>query len=130
VIAASAPSSRRAASSSALGTGIAYKPLGDIVREHFGLLQSDSVESVRDRLDRHEILGLTLGMEAPAGLHPLAAQDRLHQAWVGFLEELVAERAAVVLVEDLHSAEEALLNLLEAALQDVRGPLLLRPIGV
>jgi class 3 adenylate cyclase len=116
---------RRVGRCSALGAAVAYKPLGDIVREHFGLLQSDSVESVRDRLGRHEILGLTLGMEAPAGLHPLAAQDRLHQAWVGFLEELVAERPAVVLVEDLHSAEEALLNLLEAALQDVRGPLLL-----
>ena len=59
---------RRVGRCSALGTAIAYKPLGDIVREHFGLLQSDSVESVRDRLGRHEILGLTLGMEAPAGL--------------------------------------------------------------
>ena len=42
------------------------------------------------------------------GLHPLAARDRLRQAWVAFLEELVAEQPAVVLVEDLHWADEAL----------------------
>ena len=64
-------------------------------------------------------------MEAPPDLHPLAAQDRLRQAWVGFLEELVAERPAVVLVEDLHWAEDALIGLLDAALPNVRGPLLL-----
>ena len=108
-----------------MGTGITYKPLGDIVREHFGLLQSDPVETVRHRLAGREILGLTLGMEAPPDLHPLAAQDRLRQAWVGFLEELVTERPAVVLVEDLHWAEDALIGLLDAALPNVRGPLLL-----
>ena len=40
------------------------------------------------------------------------------------VEELVAEQPAVVLVEDLHWAEGALLDLLEAG-HDVRGPLLL-----
>ncbi|MDX6454749.1 MAG: hypothetical protein QOD48_856 [Gaiellaceae bacterium] len=107
------------------GKGITYLPLGEIVREHFGLLESDSLDTVRRRLGEHEILGLTLGLEAPAELHPLAARDRLRQAWVVFLEELVAEQPAVVLVEDLHWADEALLDLLEAGLHDVRGPLLL-----
>jgi hypothetical protein len=80
---------------------------------------------VRSRLGEREILSLTLGLEAPADLHPLAARDRLRQAWVAFLEELVAERPLVVLVEDLHWADEALLDLLEAGLDDARGPLLL-----
>ena len=68
---------------------------------------------------------MTLGLEAPSDLHPLAARDQLRQAWVAFLQELVAEQPAVVLIEDLHWGEEALLDLLEAGLHDVRGPLLL-----
>ena len=107
------------------GRAITYMPLGEIVREHFGLLESDAPDTVRRRLGERAILGLTLGLEAPADLHPLAARDRLRQAWVAFLEELVAEQPAVVLVEDLHWADEALLDLLEAGLHDVRGPLLL-----
>ena len=107
------------------GRGTTYLPVGEIVREHFGLLQSDPVEAVRRRLGPREVLAVTLGLEPPSDLHPLAAQDRLRQAWIGFLEELVARQPAVVLVEDLHWGEEALLNLLEASLQDVRGPLLL-----
>ncbi|MDP9260729.1 MAG: AAA family ATPase, partial [Actinomycetota bacterium] len=107
------------------GRGATYLPLGEIVREHFGLLESDAPETVRRRLGDREILGLTLGLEAPADLHPLAARDRLRQAWVAFLEELVSEQPAVVLVEDLHWADEGLLELIEAGLQDVRGPLLL-----
>ncbi len=70
---------------------------------------------IRRRLGGHEMLGLALGLEAPEDLHPLAARDRLRQAWVSFLEELVSERPAVVLIEDLHWAEEPLLDLLEAA---------------
>jgi class 3 adenylate cyclase len=107
------------------GRGTTYLPLGEIVREHFGLLESDAPETVRRRLGEREILGLALGLEAPADLHPLAARDRLRQAWVAFLEELVSDQPAVVLIEDLHWADEGLLELIEAGLQDVRGPLLL-----
>ena len=106
------------------GQGITYMPLGEIVREHLGLLESDPPETVRRRLGQRAILGMTLGLEAPSDLHPLAARDQLRQAWAAFLEELVSEQPAVVLVEDLHWAEGALLDLLEAV-HDVRGPLLL-----
>ena len=111
------------------GEGITYLPLGEVVREHLGLLESDPPETVQRRLGQHESLGMTLGLEAPSDLHPLAARDRLRQAWVGFLEELVADQPAVVLVEDLHWGDDALLDLLEAGLQDVRGPLLLLGTG-
>jgi class 3 adenylate cyclase len=107
------------------GRGITYMPVGEVVREHLGLLESDPPETVRRRLGSREILGLTLGLEAPSDLHPLAARDRLRQAWVDFVQELVADQPAVVLMEDLHWGEEALLDLLEAGLQDVSGPLLL-----
>jgi class 3 adenylate cyclase/tetratricopeptide (TPR) repeat protein len=116
---------RRVGRCMSYGQGITYMPLGEVVREHLGLLESDPPEAVRSSLGQREILGLTLGLEAPSELHPLAARDRLLQGWVDFLEDLVADRPAVVLIEDLHWAEQALLDLLEAGLQDVRGPLLL-----
>jgi class 3 adenylate cyclase len=116
---------RRVGRCAPYGQGITYAALGEIVREHFGLLESDAPETVRSRLGPRGILGVTLGLEPPADLHPLAARDRLHQAWVSFLDELVSERPTVVLVEDVHWADDALLELLESGLEQVQGPLLL-----
>jgi class 3 adenylate cyclase len=109
------------------GRAITYWPLGEILKQHLGILENDPAETVLRRLGARQALGLTLGMEAGhlGHLHPLAVRDRLHQAWVEFVEELVADRTAVVLVEDLHWAEEPLLDLLEGVLHDARGPLLL-----
>jgi class 3 adenylate cyclase len=107
------------------GRGITYVPVGDIVREHLGLAENDPQETVRRRLGRNSILGLTLGLEAPVDLHPLAVRERLRQAWVSLLDALVGDQPAVVLIEDLHWAEDALLDLLEAGLRGARGPLLL-----
>jgi class 3 adenylate cyclase len=106
------------------GRGITYWPLGEILKQHMGILENDQAETVRRRLGARQALGLTLGMEA-GDLHPLAVRDMMHQAWVEFVEELVADRTAVLLVEDLHWAEEPLLDLLEGVLHDARGPLLL-----
>ena len=107
------------------GQGNAYWPLGEVVRDHFGLLESDSPETVHGRLGPRPILELTLGLEAPPDLHPLAARNRLHDAWGAFLGELVSERPAVVLVEDLHWAEQDLLDILASGLTTASGPLLL-----
>jgi class 3 adenylate cyclase/tetratricopeptide (TPR) repeat protein len=107
------------------GHGITYWALGEIVKEQLGLLESDPPETVRAKLGEHEILGLALGLEVAGELHPLAARERLHEAIVVFLEELTAERPLVVLVEDIHWAEEPLFDLLERILRQVNGPLLL-----
>jgi class 3 adenylate cyclase len=107
------------------GQGITYWPLGEILKEHFGILESDPPESLLLRLSEREILALTLGLDVTGDLHPLAARDRLHAGWVEFIEELIADRPAVVLVEDLHWAEVALLDVLDRLLRDVRGPMLL-----
>jgi class 3 adenylate cyclase len=107
------------------GRGITYMPVGEIVREHLGLAENDPQEIVRRRLGPNTILGLTLGLEAPIDLHPLEARERLRQAWISLLDALAADRPAVVLVEDLHWAEDALLDLLEAGLRGAHGPLLL-----
>ena len=107
------------------GQGITYWPLGEILKEHFGMLESDRPEALLLRLGARKILGLTLGLDVAGDLHPLVARDRLHDAWAEFLEELVGEQPAVILVEDLHWADDALLDLLEFLLRGVHGPMLL-----
>src|SRR5262249_21343045 len=102
-----------------------YWALAGVLKEHLGILESDSPDTVRERLGRREIFGLAFGLDVAGDLHPLTARERLHQAWVDFLDELTAERPAVLLIEDLHWAEDPLLELLERSVRDVHGPLLL-----
>jgi class 3 adenylate cyclase len=107
------------------GHAITYWALGEILKEHLGILESDPPESVWNKLRPREILGLALGLEAQTELHPLAARAKLHDAWLEFLQDLVADRPVVVLLEDLHWAEDPLLELLERTGREVQGPLLI-----
>ena len=107
------------------GRGITYWPLAEVLKEHLGILDSDSPEVVRERLGRREILGVTLGLEIASDVHPLAAREQLHDAWIELLDKLVAQQSVVILVEDLHWAEEPLFDLLDRLLRDVSGPLFL-----
>jgi class 3 adenylate cyclase len=107
------------------GQGITYWPLAEVLKEHLSILESDPPRVVLERLGSREILGLTLGLDVARRLHPLAARDRFQDAWVDFLEEVVTERPTVMLIEDIHWAEEQLLDLLERLVRDTRGPLLL-----
>jgi AAA ATPase domain len=84
------------------GDGITFWPLGEALKEHLGILESDPPEEVRRRLGDREILGLTFGLDVAGDLHPLAARDRLHAAWVDFLTEEASDRPVVLLVEDVH----------------------------
>jgi class 3 adenylate cyclase len=106
------------------GTGTAYWALGEVLKEHLSLLESDPPEVALDRLGAREILGLTLGLDVARDLHPLAVRDRFQDAWAEFLTDVVADRPAVVLVEDIHWAEPQLLDLLEYLVGSVDGPLL------
>ena len=116
---------RRTGRCLAYGQGITYWPLAEVLKEHLGILESDPPDEVRRRLGNREILGLTLGLEVAHDLHPLAARDRLHEAWIAFLSDLGAVHPVVLLVEDVHWAEEPLLELLERLARDVDAPLLL-----
>src|SRR6266511_284813 len=116
---------RRTGRCLAYGEGITYWPLAEVLKEHLWILESDSPEEVRRRLGEREILGLTLGLDVAGNLHPLAARDRLHAAWVAFVSELTEGRPVVVLVEDVHWAEQPLLDLIERLAREVRGSLLL-----
>ncbi len=109
----------------AYGEGITFWPFAEILKEHLEILESDPPDEVRRRLGTREILGLTLGLDVVGDLHPLAARDRLHAAWVELFTELASTRPLVVLVEDVHWAEQPLLDLIERIARDVPGPLLL-----
>jgi class 3 adenylate cyclase len=106
------------------GHGTTYWPLAEVLREHFELRDDDGAEVALERLGDLRYLGLTLGLDVAGRLHPLAARERLHDSWAAFLQALVAERPVVVLVEDVHWAEDDLLDLLDSLVAQVDGPLL------
>jgi class 3 adenylate cyclase len=107
------------------GAGITYWALGEVLKEHLGLLETDPPERVLELLGERQILGMALGLDVTGGLHPLAARDRFQDAWSEFFTAAATERPVVVLVEDIHWAEDQLLDLLEHALATSDGPLLL-----
>jgi class 3 adenylate cyclase len=108
------------------GDGITYWPLAEVVKEHFGILESDRPEQILDRLgEERRILGLALGLEIAGELHPLQARERLREGFVAFVEELAGDLPLVLLVEDVHWADEALLELLQRVLRDCRAPMVL-----
>ncbi len=107
------------------GAGITYWPVREILQTQLELPEDADAELVTDRLGSRAILGVALGLDVAEGLHPLAARDRLRDAWVDLLDEAVAEHPMVLVVEDVHWAEPPLLELLERTVRDVRGPMLL-----
>jgi class 3 adenylate cyclase len=111
------------------GHGITYWPLGEVLKEHFRILDSDPADVMAGKVAGREELGLTLGLAPPEGMHPLTVRDRLQTAWVGFLQELTSERPVVVLVEDMHWAGDELCDLLAMLAERVAGPLLLVATG-
>jgi class 3 adenylate cyclase/tetratricopeptide (TPR) repeat protein len=102
------------------GEGITYWALGEILKAQAGIFDSDSPDVANEKLDavlpdsddrawlRARLLPL-LGIDAGEA----AGQEELFAAWRRFLES-VAERAPLVLVvEDIHWADPALLAFLE-----------------
>ena len=109
----------------AYGRAATYRPLAEILRGSLGLDETASEDVVLDQLGDRRILGLTLGLDPGGGLHPQEARRQLQAAWVELFGELAAEAPAVVVIEDLHWAQDPLLELLERAARRASGPLLL-----
>ncbi|HEU4355082.1 MAG TPA: adenylate/guanylate cyclase domain-containing protein [Actinomycetota bacterium] len=103
------------------GEGITFWALGEIVKAEAGILESDPVEVVAGRLEgvvapeepeRQWVLqrlAPLVGLEAASS----AERQELFTAWRRFLEGLAAARASVFVFEDLHWADDALLQFLE-----------------
>ncbi|HSG86596.1 MAG TPA: adenylate/guanylate cyclase domain-containing protein, partial [Candidatus Limnocylindrales bacterium] len=115
------------------GHGLTYRPMADVLRDELVLGDSDPPSVVLDRLGGRAILGLALGLDVAGDLHPLVVRERFAQAWIELLDERARQRPIVLVIEDIHWAEEPLLELLRALRTRAAGPLLIvattRPEG-
>ena len=115
------------------GHGLTYRPMADVLRDELGLHDSDPPAAALDRLGDRTILGLAIGLNVAGDLHPLVVRERFAQAWIELLDERTKHAPVVLVVEDIHWAEEPLIELLRALRQRVAGPLLIvttsRPEG-
>ncbi len=89
--------------------------LREIVQAHAGILETDDAARVAELLERAvkdgpdhrrlcERLRPLVGLDAPE-----ADPEENYAAWLGFFREVAAQRPLVVVLEDLHWADEALL---------------------
>jgi class 3 adenylate cyclase/tetratricopeptide (TPR) repeat protein len=115
---------RRIGRTLSYGKGTTYWPMGEVLKEHFGISEDEGAEAITGKLADRPYLGLTLGLASAEDLHPLVARERLHDAWVEFLDELVRDRPVVILIEDVHWAEDQLCDLIDTVVAQVSGPLL------
>jgi class 3 adenylate cyclase len=102
------------------GEGITFWALGEIVKAHAGILESDASEVATTKLDsvlpegserawfRQRLLPL-LGIEASSS----AEREELFTAWRRFLEQIAEDDPTVLVFEDLHWADDAMLAFLE-----------------
>lgn len=110
------------------GEGITFWALGEVIKSHAGIRDSDTAEVTAEKLeaalesldldasDREWLaaqLGPLVGTEGDA-----RAMDRAEAftAWRRFLEEMAAVRPLVMVIEDLHWADAALVEFLEELL--------------
>ncbi len=107
------------------GRANTYRPLGEIVRACLGLDADDPPAVMVERLGGRDDLRPLLGLTPEAELQPWEAKARLTQAWIAFLEEMTQDGPVSVVVEDLHWAEDPLLEVLAVTAREARGPLLL-----
>ncbi len=131
------------------GAGLTYWPLAEILRCYVGIVDSDTSAQASERLlqkvrevieDSQESgyidwiarqLGFSIGLKVGQGeeVRPSAdsseQRENLFRAWRIFFESLARRQPLLVLIDDIHWANEALLDLLEYLTQRVsNAPLL------
>jgi len=107
--------------SAAFGGQIGYHALLDILRFQAGLMDTDPPEVVRAKIASwlNEILpgradlleGLLLTFGGETGGDPELNRRRLFEAWQGLITGLAAQRPLVLALEDVHWADDAVLDL-------------------
>ena len=119
------------------GDGVTYWALAEIVKAQAGILETDSREVATERLQR-AVSGLGLNGDSPwlaeqlaplVGLAPAPEQPAERAegfaAWRRFLVGLTAERPAVLVFEDLHWADDGLLDFIDELVDGAAGAPLL-----
>jgi adenylate cyclase len=140
----------RIGSCPAYGASLAYWALGEVVRGTFEIVDTDDAETAWRKLTAGverlvaeadteetperlaEILGRPLGIEPPDGqsagtdgADPAQMRDRLFSAVRTLIEAATRRQQLVFAVEDIHWADEGMLDLIEYLARWVRGPVLL-----
>ena len=101
------------------GEGVTFWALAEVLKAHAGILDSDDAEVVAGKLDRvlpdgpdrewfRQRLGSLLGVEATP-----VSRDENFTAWRRFLEHISQAHSTVLVFEDLHWADEAMLAFLD-----------------
>jgi len=135
----------------AYGTGLAYWALGEIIRGQFEIVDTDDselawaklvngIEAVSSKLETEEpperlaaTIARALGIDAPAELaaaggpdadDPQQMRDRLFSAVRSLVEAASRRWPVVIAIEDIHWADEGMLDLIEYMARWVRGPAL------
>jgi adenylate cyclase len=128
------------------GSGIVFWALGEVLRAECGIVESDSSEEAWQKLrsyvadlmgtasthsDREAaLIGKLLGVDVPPDLVPDEDDpERLREAFLSALrrgiEAMATRRPFVIAFEDIHWADDGLLDAIEHLAQWVRAPLML-----
>jgi predicted ATPase len=107
------------------GEGITFWPLVEIVRQAAGICNEDSPREARERIARLATPEVVDRVAAVVGLGGEIAAAELGWTVRRLFEGLASERPLVVIVDDAHWAEPALLDLLEQVAGSAEAPILL-----
>lgn len=123
------------------GEGIAYWALGEMVRRRAGIVEAEPEAAARTKLDAvvrrfvpdqveaewvERNLAVLLGLPGAAP----GERDELFAAWRRFFERIAEHGTAVLVFEDLHWADQGLLDFLESVLEWSRAhPILVVGLG-
>jgi class 3 adenylate cyclase len=115
------------------GDGITFWALGEILKAEAGILETDDPEAAASKIDDvipdshpdapwlRQRLRPLVGLEAPQ-----ADKEEKQAAWRTFLESLAERNPTVIVLEDLHWADQALLEFVDHVVEYASGvPLLL-----
>src|SRR5688572_29375429 len=117
------------------GENVTYSALADIVKAHAAILDTDTAQAARARLDEAvtDLVGPAETARLSEAIGPLVglpgsklAAEEAESAWRRFVGALAARQPTVLVFEDLHWADESMLRFVEllgATVRDV--PLLL-----
>ena len=127
------------------GEGITYWPLAEILKGYAGVLDSDPPELTLEKIRKagrelltEEVtsdpgrataaLAYTVNVADPefdfSSMEPREVRQEVHAGWRSFFSALASETPLVVVVEDIHWADPALLDLLDESSERVVGPVL------
>jgi class 3 adenylate cyclase/tetratricopeptide (TPR) repeat protein len=126
------------------GTGVTYWPLAEMLKAYAAIQDTDSATETLDKIDvvatkledlgtgdaQHTaaILAYTVGVHDPRtpteAMDPQEVRRQVHVAWRAFFSALATSGPVLVIVEDIHWGDAALLDLLDELAERTQGAVL------